>query len=86
MAEVKRLSLPPEEILPSKPSSFSGSPVAINGKLLITSEDGDTYIIKAGPEHEILAINSVGEPVYASAAIVDGCIYLRGEKHLFAIK
>ncbi len=71
---------------PSKPSSFSGSPVAINGKLLITSEDGDTYIIKAGPEHEILAVNSVGEPVYASAAIVDGRIYLRGEKHLFAIK
>ena len=71
---------------PSKPSSFSGSPVAINGKILITSEDGDTYIIKAGPEHEILAVNSVGEPVYASAAIVDGRIYLRGEQHLFAIK
>ncbi len=71
---------------PSKPATFSGSPVATNGKLLITSEDGDTYIIKAGPEHEILAVNSVGEPVYASAAIADGRIYLRGEKHLFAIK
>ena len=71
---------------PSKPATFSGSPVATNGKILITSEDGDTYIIKAGPEHEILAVNSVGEPVYASAAIADGRIYLRGEKHLFAIK
>ena len=71
---------------PSKPGTFSGSPVAAGGKILITSEDGDTYIIKAGPEHEILAVNTVGEPVYASAAIADGRIYLRGEKHLFAIR
>ncbi len=71
---------------PTKPGTFSGSPVAAAGKILITSEDGDTYIIKAGPEHEILAVNTVGEPVYASAAIADGRIYLRGEKHLFAIR
>lgn len=71
---------------PSKPATFSGSPVAAGGKILITSEDGDTYIIKAGPEHEILAVNSVGEPVYASVAIADGRIYLRGQKHLFAIR
>jgi len=40
--------------------------VAFDGKILMTSEDGDTFVIKAGPKHEILGTNSIGEPVYAS--------------------
>ena len=51
------------------PATFTASPVAFEGKILLTSEDGDTYVIKAGPVHEILRTNSVGEPVYASPAI-----------------
>ena len=34
---------------------------------------------------KILGSNSVGEPVYASPAIADGRIYIRGEKNLYAI-
>ena len=71
---------------PTKPATFMGSPVAADGKILITSEDGDTTVIKAGAEFEILTTNSIGEPVYSSAAIADGHIYLRGEKHLYSIK
>lgn len=67
------------------PATFTSSPVAFDGKILLTSEDGDTYIIKAGPKHEVLATNSIGEPVYASPAISDGMIFIRGEKSLFAI-
>ncbi|MFN0087180.1 MAG: PQQ-binding-like beta-propeller repeat protein [Blastocatellia bacterium] len=67
------------------PATFTASPVAFDGKLLLTSEDGDTYVIKAGPRHEVLATNSIGEPVYASPAISDGMIFIRGEKSLFAI-
>ncbi len=65
------------------PATFTASPVAVDGKILLTSEDGDTFVIKAGPKHEVLATNSVGEPVYASPAISDGMIFIRGEKHLF---
>jgi hypothetical protein len=61
------------------------SPVAFEGKILLASEDGDTYLIKAGPVHEVLATNSVGEPVYASPAIADGKIFIRGERTLYAI-
>jgi outer membrane protein assembly factor BamB len=67
------------------PATFTASPVAFDGKLLLTSEDGDTYVIKAGPKHEVLATNSVGEPVYASPAISDGMIFIRGEKNLYCI-
>jgi outer membrane protein assembly factor BamB len=68
------------------PATFTASPVAVDGKLLLTSEDGDTYVIKAGPKHEVLATNSVGEPVYASPAISDGMIFIRGEKNLYCIR
>ena len=67
------------------PASFMGSPIAAAGKILMTSEDGDTFVIKAGPKHEVLATNSVGEPVYTTPAISNGRIYIRGEKHLFAV-
>jgi hypothetical protein len=51
----------------------------------LTSEDGDTFVVKAGPKHEILATNSIAEPVYASPAVADGKIFIRGEKNLYAI-
>ena len=67
------------------PGTFFASPVAFDDKILLTSEDGDSFIVKAGPVHEVLRTNSVGEPVYTSPAIANGRIYIRGEKHLFAI-
>lgn len=67
------------------PATFTASPVAFDGKILLTSEDGDTFIIKAGPTHEILGTNSLGEPVYASPAIADGRIFIRSEKNLYCI-
>ncbi len=67
------------------PATFTASPVAFDGRILMTSEDGDTFMIKAGPKHEILGSNSVGEPVYASPAIADGNIVIRGEKSLYCI-
>lgn len=67
------------------PATFSASLVAYEGKLLLTSEDGETFVVKAGPKHEIIRTNSLGEPVYASPAIADGGIYIRGERNLFAI-
>ena len=68
-----------------KPARFMGSPVAYAGLIALTSEDGDTYLLKAGPKHEIVGTNSVGEPVYSSPAISNGRLYIRGHKHLFAI-
>ena len=51
----------------------------------MTSEDGDTYMIKAGPAHQIVRVNSVDEPVYSSLALANGRVYIRGTKHLYAI-
>jgi outer membrane protein assembly factor BamB len=67
------------------PATFTASPVAFDGVILLTSEDGDTFVIKAGPQHEILRTNSLGEPVFASPALSSGEIFIRGEKHLYCI-
>jgi outer membrane protein assembly factor BamB len=71
---------------PPIPATFTASPVAYGERILITSEDGDTFVVKAGPTHEIIRTNSVGEPVYASLALAGGTIYIRGEQHLFAVR
>ena len=71
---------------PPVPATFTASLVAYGDRVLETSEDGDTFVVKAGPTHEILRTNTVGEPVYASLALAGGTIYIRGDKHLFAIR
>ncbi len=68
------------------PATFMASPVAFDGKILITSQDGDTFVIKAGREHEVLRTNSLGEPVYSSMALSGDSIFIRAEKHLYRIK
>jgi outer membrane protein assembly factor BamB len=71
---------------PPVPATFTASLVAFGDRLLATSEDGDTFVIKAGARHEILRTNSIGEPVFASLALAGGSIYVRGAQHLFAIR
>ena len=71
---------------PPVPATFTASLVGYGDRILQTSEDGDTFVVKAGPTHEILRTNSVGEPVYASPALANGTIYIRGDKHVFAIR
>ena len=68
------------------PAKFTASPVAFDGKILITSEDGDSFIFRAGTALEVLNTNPLNEPVYASPAIAGGRIFLRGEKHLYCIR
>jgi outer membrane protein assembly factor BamB len=67
------------------PASFMASPVAVKDRLLLTSIDGDTFVIRAGPTHEVIGTNAIGEPVYASLAVSQGRILVRGASHLFCI-
>jgi outer membrane protein assembly factor BamB len=68
------------------PATFTASPVAVGDHLFLTSEDGDTFVLRAGPSHEVVAVNSVGEPVFASPAVARDTMFIRGERHLFAIR
>jgi outer membrane protein assembly factor BamB len=68
------------------PATFTASMVAFGDKILQSSEDGDVFVIQAGAEHKVIATNKLGEPIFASPALSNGVIYIRGEKHLYAIR
>jgi len=65
--------------------AYSASPVAADGKLYFSDEDGPIRVVKAGPEYELLATNPMGEVLMATPAISDGVLFVRGLKHLFAV-
>ena len=64
---------------------FTASAVAADGKLYFTSEDGDIYVVQAGPQFQLLATNSMGEVCMATPAISDGMLFVRTKDHLYAI-
>lgn len=74
-----------EERIPHQGSGFSGSAVAADGKIYLSSEDGDIFVVKVGPKFELLGKNPIGEPLMATPALSEGLMLVRGEHHLFAI-
>lgn len=66
-------------------SGFSTSPVAADGKIYLPSEDGDIYVVQAGPEFRRLATNPIGELLMATPALSEGMMFVRGQHHVFAI-
>jgi hypothetical protein len=62
---------------------FSASPVAADGLIYCTSEAGVTYVLKAGPEFEQVAENTLNESVFATPALCGEQIFLRTEKNLY---
>lgn len=65
---------------------FSASPVVVNGELFFTNDEGETFVVKAGREFQLLHTNSLGERTLASPALVDGIWYWRTAGHLVAIQ
>jgi outer membrane protein assembly factor BamB len=64
---------------------FSASPVAVNGQVFFTNDDGETFVLKAGRTFALSHVNQLGEPVLASPALVDGRWYFRTASSLLAI-
>ncbi|MGE0705453.1 MAG: PQQ-binding-like beta-propeller repeat protein [Vicinamibacterales bacterium] len=64
---------------------FSASPVAVDGKVFFTNDDGETFVVRAGPVFEIIRVNRLGAPVLASPALVDRTWFFRTAGELVAI-
>ncbi len=64
---------------------FSSSPVAVGDTLFFTNDDGQTFVVEAGPEFTLRHVNEFGARVLASPALVDGTWYWRTDKELLAI-
>jgi outer membrane protein assembly factor BamB len=71
--------------LPLVGSGFSASPVASDGKLYLSNEDGDMLVIAAGKQFAHVATNPMGELLMATPALSEGVMYVRSSSSLFAI-
>lgn len=65
---------------------FSASPVHVNGKIFFTNDDGQTFVVQAGRQFNLLRTNELGEQTLASPALVDGTWYWRTAGSLRAIR
>lgn len=66
-------------------NGFTASPVAADGKLYFSSEDGVVSVVAVGPEYKLLATNQMGDSCMATPAIADGALFIRTQEALHAI-
>jgi hypothetical protein len=64
---------------------FTASPVAADGRLYFTSEDGHVYVVRAGPTFELLANNAMDEVCMATPAISQRMLIVRTKNHVYGI-
>ncbi|MBY0527039.1 MAG: PQQ-like beta-propeller repeat protein [Gemmataceae bacterium] len=64
---------------------FSASPIAANGNVYCTNEEGTTFVVQVGENVSIVATNSLGDTILGSPAISGGAIYLRSDQYLYCI-
>ncbi len=66
-------------------STYSASPVAADGKLYFSSEDGDVTVVKAGPKFEIISVNKMDQLIMATPAIAPGLLVFRMQHDVVAV-
>ena len=66
-------------------SAFTASPVANDGRVFIASEDGQVFVIAAGPKYEVVAMNEMSTPILATPALTEGRMLLRTQDQIMAI-
>src|SRR5262249_48808835 len=67
-------------------SAFTTSPWAYDGKVFCLSEDGDTFVIRAGPKFEVLGKNGLDEMCLATPAISRDSLLIRTASRLYRIR
>ncbi len=65
--------------------SFTASPFAFNGYLFFLSEEGLTYVVKAGPEFEIVGTNDLDELCLSSPAVAGDKLLIRTASKLYCL-
>lgn len=61
------------------------SPVGADGRIYLSTEEGDVVVVRSGPEFEVLAVNSMGEQMIATPAIAGKDMFVRTRERLYRI-
>jgi outer membrane protein assembly factor BamB len=67
-------------------NAFTASPWAYGGKLFCLSEDGNTFVIAAGPDFKVLQQNKLEEMALATPALAGGSLFLRTQTKLYCLR
>lgn len=67
-------------------SGFTASPWAYDGRIFCLSEDGDTFVVSAGPQYRLEGRNSLGEMCMATPAIARDSLIIRTASKLYRIR
>jgi outer membrane protein assembly factor BamB len=67
-------------------NTFSSSPLASQGRLFLLSEDGDTFVLRAGDRYDEIAKNSLQEMSLATPAVDGDSLYVRTQTRLYRVK
>jgi outer membrane protein assembly factor BamB len=65
--------------------AVTASPLLAAGKVYAATEAGEVFVFEAATSYKLLARNKIGEPVFATPAVADGRMFIRGREHLFCI-
>ncbi len=71
--------------LPVIGSGYSASPIAADGKIYLSGEDGEMLVVAAGREFKHLATNAMGELLMATPALSEGVMFVRAAESVFAV-
>lgn len=63
--------------------NFSASPILVDGRIYAVNEAGEVYIVEAAPTFNLLHRTTVSDSVYATPAVADGKLLIRGRTKLF---
>ncbi len=66
--------------------NVSASPIAAEGHIYFVNQEGQTFVVAAQPEYELLATNTLDDGCMASPAVYDKAIFLRTKTHLYRIE
>jgi len=63
----------------------NSSPIASDGRVYLSSNEGATFVVKAGREFQLLRENSLGERITASPAVSGDQLFYRTDSHVYCI-
>jgi outer membrane protein assembly factor BamB len=65
---------------------FTSSPWGYDGKVFCLDDNGTTYVLKSGPEFQVVGTNAVEGMCWSSAAVAGGAVFVRTVDQLYCFK
>ncbi|UCE61717.1 MAG: PQQ-binding-like beta-propeller repeat protein [Phycisphaerales bacterium] len=66
-------------------SGVWGSPLVVDGKVMLGNVDGELHVLKHSGQLQKLAVNQLGNSIYTAPVVADGTLYIATSRRVYAI-